>query len=393
MRLGSHWHLAYCTNIHRGETWSEILAGLERHTLAVRDRVAPRSPYAIGLRLGATAARELSDPARLAAFRKWLDRHDCYVFTINGFPYGRFHGTRVKEHVYAPDWTTSARLAYTQQLFELLAALLPPDVPGSVSTVPGSFKEFIRSPSQTARMRANLWNCVEFLAELERRTGRELHLGLEPEPLCHLETTTETARFFEAMRAERPGDDRLDRHLGVNYDACHLAVEFEDAAAALEQLHRHRIRLSKVHLSNALRLPARRAATALGDFRDEVYFHQVVARDERGNLRRFRDLEVALADLGRRRPDRNEEWRVHYHVPLHCQPAAPFQTTADHLAAVLDVLATHPERCRHFEMETYTWEVLPPALKSRDVVDQLVAEYRWTLDALDARGVRPPSAT
>src|SRR5262245_21678060 len=106
-------HLAYCTNIHRCETWAEPLDGLQKHTLAVRDRVAAGQPYAIGLRLGHQAAVELNDRKALSAFRRWLDCENCYVFTINGFPYGRFHGTRVKEQVYAPDWTTRARVEYT----------------------------------------------------------------------------------------------------------------------------------------------------------------------------------------------------------------------------------------------------------------------------------------
>ena len=77
-------------------------------------------------------------------FQRWLGQNDCYVFTINGFPYGQFHGTRVKEQVYAPDWTSPERLVYTNLLFDLLAELLPDGVEGSVSTLPGSFKEFIR---------------------------------------------------------------------------------------------------------------------------------------------------------------------------------------------------------------------------------------------------------
>jgi hypothetical protein len=40
-------------------------------------------------------------------------------------------------------------------------------------------------------------------------------------------------------------------------------------------------------------------------------------------------------------------------------------------------------------METYTWEVLPPALKQQSVVDQLAAEYAWTLDAFAHRGFLP----
>ena len=78
----------------------------------------------------------------LLSFQKWLEEKNCYVFTINGFPYGNFHGERVKEQVYRPDWSTSDRLEYTVLLFEILEKLLQPGEEGSVSTLPGSFKEF-----------------------------------------------------------------------------------------------------------------------------------------------------------------------------------------------------------------------------------------------------------
>jgi hypothetical protein len=39
-------------------------------------------------------------------------------------------------------------------------------------------------------------------------------------------------------------------------------------------------------------------------------------------------------------------------------------------------------------METYTWDVLPPELRSCDVVEQLVAEYDWTLARLAERGLK-----
>src|SRR5436190_4265723 len=138
MKLKHGLHLAYCTNIHRGESWAQIFAALQKYTLAVRDRVGQGCPYAIGLRLGAEAAQELRERPVLLAFQRWLEQEHCYVFTVNGFPYGKFHGTRVKEQVYAPDWTTRERLDYTDLLFDLLAELVPPGVAGSVSTVPVS---------------------------------------------------------------------------------------------------------------------------------------------------------------------------------------------------------------------------------------------------------------
>jgi sugar phosphate isomerase/epimerase len=399
MRLPRGHHLAYCTNIHPAETWPETLAALEEYTLAVRARVCAGRPFAIGLRLSDRASRELTEPSALLHFRRWLERHDCYVFTLNGFPFGRFHGGRVKERVYLPDWTSPERLEYTNRLFDLLAQLLPEGVAGSVSTVPGSFKEFIASPGQLGAIRGNLHACVKHIEEASARAGRELCLGLEPEPLCLLETTRETVDFLDRLRAEHPGDERLEEFLGVNYDTCHLAVEFEEPAEALALLQKHRVKVCKIHLSNALKLRIADCGLRIADcglkaFADDTFLHQVVARNAAGPLTRYRDLDEFLnpqsairnPQLEIRNPQCSEA-RVHFHVPLHTPPAEGFDTTRDHLLGVLDALQAGPKLCSHLEMETYTWRVLPPALKSRSVADQLAAEYEWVLRELRRRGL------
>jgi hypothetical protein len=391
MQLNHSLQLAYCTNIHRGESWQEVFFALQTHTLAVRQKVCPQKPFAIGLRLSQRAAVELSDPNALLEFRRWLEKNACYVFTINGFPYGQFHGTRVKERVYRPDWTSPERLEYTNLLFDLLAELLPGGVEGSVSTLPGSFKEFHPSAGAQKAIRQNLWRCVEHIARVSAKTGRKLHLGLEPEPLCLLECSAETLQFFDQLRAEHPRDERLAGHLGVNYDTCHFAVEFEEPQKALGSLVNHGIKISKIHLSSALKVaPTPEAREELKKFADDIYLHQVVSRDQAGNQNFYRDLPEALAlahpsfvmhhsDL--------PEWRIHFHVPLHAPAAPPFENTNDHLLGVLDLLARNPQMCSHLEMETYTWEVLPPELKSKSVVEQLAAEYEWILGRLRERGL------
>lgn len=420
MKLNHGLHLTYCTNIHRGEDWRETFSGLEQYTLAVRQRVGTSEPFGIGLRLSAQAARELAEPPTLLAFQKWLDRHGCYVFTLNGFPYGRFHGGRVKEQVFAPDWTTRERLDYTNLLFDLLAQLVPPGVEGSVSTLPGSFKEFIYGPAcssgresaptrsgersepthvgcynsfdssaKLAAIRRNLWACVEHIARVSERTGRTLHLGLEPEPLGLFENTAETVAFFNALRDEHPNDPRLNAHLGVNYDACHFALQYESARAALEQFRRHDIKLSKLHLSSALKVRATpEVRTALRAFVDDVYLHQVIARAPDGTLTRYKDLPLALDAINHQPSTINyPEWRIHFHIPLHSPATALFNNTTDHLTELLDVLAESPKLCPHLEFETYTWEVLPPELKNESVVTQLVREYEWCLRELNQRGL------
>ncbi len=387
MNLNHGLHLAYCTNVHRGETWAQTFDTLQQYTLKVRDQICAGKPFAIGLRLGEQTARELSDPATLKNFRTWLDRENCYVFTINGFPYGRFHGGRVKEQVYLPDWTSDERVGYTNLLFDLLAEVVPDGIEGSVSTVPASYKEFIKTPEQETAMRNNLWRTVEHIAAISERTGKALHLGLEPEPLCYLETSEEMVRFYNEIRDDRPGDERLGRHLGVNYDTCHLAIEFEDPHDVVARYRDAGVKISKLHFSNALKVnPTPESLEALKAFDDIVYFHQVISRSADGSIRRIKDLDIALDDVIRKPPAPTDEWRIHFHIPLHCEPTALYGNTADHLLGVMDELQKNPEMCAHIEMETYTWEVMPAEMKG-DIVEQLAGEYRWTLNELGLRGL------
>ena len=395
MKLNAGLHLAYCTNVHRGETWAETFDSLKNYTLKVRERVCPRRPYAIGLRLSNQAARELSDRNCMLEFQRWLGQNQCYVFTINGFPFGRFHGPRIKEQVYEPDWTSPERLEYTNLLFDLLARLVPPGIEGSVSTLPGSFKGFHLHADELKAIRANLWHCVEHIARVSQQTGRVLHLGLEPEPLCLLESSGETIHFFERLRAEHPRDPRLAQHLGVNYDTCHFAVEFEEPHDALGSLVQHGIRISKLHVSSALRvIPTPETRAALKAFADDVYLHQVVVGRADGQRFIYLDLNQALAGEPEEtaEPACPSEWRIHFHIPLHSPATTLFDHTADHILGALDLLAANPQLCSHLEMETYTWEVLPPELKDADVVNQLVAEYEWTLERLCERGLADAAA-
>ncbi|MCE0496710.1 MAG: metabolite traffic protein EboE [Methylacidiphilales bacterium] len=383
MRLKNNLHLAYCTNIHRGDDWPETQASLEKYTLAVKERVCPGRLYAIGLRLSDLASRQLSEPRTLDAFRRWLHQHQCYVFTINGFPFGQFHGAKVKERVYLPDWTHPERLAYTNRLFDLLAQLLPEGVEGSVSTLPGSFKEFIITGEQKTRIRGQLWRCLDHIEQCSVLHGRRLHLGVEPEPLGLWETSAETLRFFQEMEADRPGDSRLRTLLGVNYDTCHMAVEYEKPADVVTALQKEGVRISKIHLSSALQIvPDKVGREWLRRFADDTYLHQVVAQTMDGTLRRDKDLDVALDQ-----PPGDDEWRIHFHVPLHATNLAHGKTTTPHLLGLLDLLARQPGLCSHLEMETYTWEVLPEELRAKSVVDQLVREYEWCLNQLAQRGL------
>ena len=348
----------------------------------------------VGLRLSAIAAEALDAPAKLDALREFLASEQLYVFTINGFPYGPFHGERVKEQVYSPDWRTPERLAYTDRLANLLAALLPgdqSDLTGSVSTVPGAFLADAHGTARDSIAEALLRHAAH-LAALEDRTGRRVTLALEPEPMCLMETTAEAVGFFEdylftaraaarfatlSGRATAAAETLLRRHLGLCLDACHAAVEFETPADSLAALRRAGVAVMKLQLSSALVVPHMDAAAAelLRRFDDGVYLHQVVERGPDG-LARYLDLPEALA-AWQADGIRGREWRVHCHVPVfHDAPLGRLATTQPTL---LDLLARQRDDgiSPHLEVETYTWDVLPPELQEDGLDAAISRELAW----------------
>ncbi len=205
----------------------------------------------------------------------------------------------MKETVYAPDWRTDERRDYTIQLADILAAMLPDTIEGSISTVPGSFKPWIKTDDDKLAMARNLAACVAYLAALRDDTGRTIHLGLEPEPDCFLETTGETIAFFNDVlytrgaeevarllgtgRAE--GEALVRRHLGVCFDTCHVALQYEDPLASLRAYQAEGIRISKIQLSAALQTRSDLESwEALKPFREPVYLHQTKGRAASGAI-------------------------------------------------------------------------------------------------------------
>ncbi len=355
-------HLTYCLNIHPGETWEESVAAIRTHAAAVKERVSPDRPFGLGLRLSARAASELR--SQVPAFRDYLADAGMYVFTINGFPYGRFHGTRVKELAYEPDWSRPERREYSEVLARILAELLPEGVDGSISTVPVAYGKAL--PAEAVD---NLAGIAEALARIEAQTGRTIVLALEPEPDCLIETTDEAVRFWGELRSRAAAE--VLRFLGVCLDTCHAAVEFESPADSIRRLRAAGIPVPKIQISSALVVPpGADPVKLLAPFADEVYLHQTRVMSD-GQLLRFPDLPDAL------RANPYGEWRVHFHVPLHFAGAGRLKTTARLLDA--DFFAEALKADRHLEIETYSFNVLPGPRK--DVVDSIVSEFAWLFEA------------
>lgn len=396
-------HLGYCTNIHAGETWTDHFAALQESVPELKKRLSPEAPFGIGLRLSNIASEELEIPENLVAFQHWLAQNDCYVFTMNGFPFGGFHDTVVKDQVHAPDWTTEARVEYTKRLFRILSVLLPVDelgnpIQGGVSTSPLTYRLWFEWEQPAARdyiFSQTTQNVLEVVAELVRlrkQTDRLMHLDLEPEPDGIIETADEFISWFtdyllpmgieqlseQFGLTDEEAEAAICEHVRLCYDVCHFAVGYERPAEVLDKLKNYGLRVGKIQISAALKAEFPAAADeremvrqAFEEFNEPTYLHQVVARTKTGELLRFPDLPDALAAFD----ETHAEWRAHFHVPLFVADYGVLNSTQDDIREVLRLQADRMFT-NQLEVETYTWGVLPEDLK-KNLVDSIEREMKW----------------
>lgn len=385
-------HLTFCTNIYAGERWSAHFAVLKDSFPVLKAKLSPEKPMGIGLRLSNLASIELLQENHLEEFKQWLNEVDGYVFTMNGFPYGGFHHTRVKDQVHAPDWTTTERLHYTVRLFNILAEILPEGMDGGISTSPLSYKPWFPTLNErelaTATATENILKVAEELKKIKERTGKLLHLDVEPEPDGFLESGPEFIEWYEnvLLQAGELREDIIKEHITLCYDVCHFAIGYEPHAGIIDELKEKGILVGKIQISAALKakLPeaiSERAAVinALARFDEPTYLHQVIAKQKDGTLVRYPDLSNALAD---KENVNSTEWRAHFHVPIFVEDMGLIQSTQADIKAVLDYHKSKPFT-NHLEVETYTWEVLPASLKA-PLNDSIVRELQWVKDILES---------
>jgi hypothetical protein len=396
----AYGHLTYCTNIHPGETWADHFAQLKTHVPGIKKTISPNQSFGIGLRLANTASLELRKEENLKAFQQWLKEQDCYVFTMNGFPYGGFHHTVVKDKVHQPDWTTSERVQYTNRLAQILAALLPDGIEGGISTSPLSYRYWHKEEDKPAifeRATLHVLQVVEQLAQIKRTSGQLIHIDIEPEPDGLLQNGDE---FFEWYInyllpvgtiylkdkwncSEGEARAAIRDHVQLCYDVCHFAIGFEKPEEVLATAKTHGIKIGKIQISAALKSllgngeQREKVINAFKQFNEPTYLHQVIARKKDSSLEYFADLPPALEKAN---DPSFVEWRSHFHVPLFIEDYGLLQSTQEDITNVLLLHAKQPFS-NHLEIETYTWDVLPQELKL-PIAQSIIREMQWVKAAL-----------
>ncbi len=402
MKIAGDIHFSYCTNIHPGESWEETFQALKNNLPLVKEKIVPLEKMGIGLRLSARAAGELLSGNNLSEFKYWLSCYNLYVFTINGFPYGGFHNIRVKDDVHKPDWQTGERLLYTQNLIDILSELLPAGMEGSISTSPLSYRPWYKNSAETEKAIATatkkLVEVAVYLKNLEEEKNILIHIDIEPEPDGFLENAGDVAEYYNAYLLKEgkeyfsactgvdSDEARYDllRYIRICYDVCHFALAFECIQEVMECWRPLGIQVGKIQISAALeaRLSGELAENEkvlneLLRFDESTYLHQLVAETkDRKSCLRYPDLSGIDKSVFTQQPV--ERIRVHFHVPVFIERYGYLVSTQQEIKNTLAWLKKN-KISNHWEVETYTWTVLPDDLRF-DLPASIAREMQWIVD-------------
>ncbi len=386
----------YCTNVHPGATIEDLRTSLGNFAVSVRTHLGTDMPLRIGLWLSARTATQLRDPDACRRFADFLQQRRLLPYTLNGFPYGDFHGEVVKHAVYEPNWLHQDRLEYTLTLVEILDQVLQPSTYGSISTLPIAWGIPQLTEQQSQLAAQSLACVVRRLDELEQTSGRRICLCLEPEPGCALQYAMDVVRFFERFLDRADRSDRVRRYVGVCHDICHANVMFEPQADVLHRYRQAGIHIGKVQVSSSVQAHFHRTDPpqlrqrrweSLQQFTEDRYLHQTCVRGPDQRITAFADLPLAIRVAGTQGLLVDSEWRVHFHVPIYAAKLGLLDTGQSDIFRCLELLP--PSEETHLEVETYAWNVLPAELRQADISAGIAGEMQWLEQVMNDPAARP----
>jgi hypothetical protein len=379
------FQIAYCSNVHAGSNLAETYKNLRQHAVAVKGAFRPASDESmgIGLWLSAASATDVcaGDGSEIHRFKEFLLQSGFDPFTFNGFPFGDFHQEVVKRDVYLPTWFESDRLSYTQSLIRLILEFSDsPEL--SISTLPIAWGNPGCSPSQLENAAKNLADIAMYCSRIEAETGRLVHLCIEPEPGCQIQYGQDLVNFFEQHLLSAGDEALLRRHIRACHDVCHAVVMCESQEDVLSLYRNAGVEVGKVQVSSAIVAdfdalePADRveAIQQLSQFAEDRYLHQTTVQVH-DDTTFFEDLPMALQAVTEPKQTRGM-WRIHFHIPIYLQEFGLLKASQPDIVECISKCRQY-SNVKHFEVETYAWNVLPKDLQEDVLADGITKELNW----------------
>ncbi len=383
--------LTYCSNIFKEKTLYDLLEKIEKYAFFLR-KTFKKKWVGLSLCMSNKLIIELHEFKKLIFFGKWLKRHNFYLSSLNGFVYKVFHKKKIKENIYYPDWTSKNRNLYTKKLIMLLVHMKTGFNNSSISTMPISFRNWCKKKDRKYiffRSSVNILDILNYLVMLNKKKKCFIHLDIEPEPFCLIESFENFLNFYFKWLIPnlnfclyisyiKRSLYYLKKYINLCYDICHFSVNYYNHDKIISSILKNKLKVGKVQVSSALEVfPDCNNKTIIIN---ELFFltkskflHQNTAFDKNNSL--FIKNSDIIFILNK---TLTYNTRIHCHMPLYLTRYKKFlKTTSEETKAVfLKIL--NQLNVRHVEIETYTYDML---LKN-EKFSSIVKEYTLVINLM-----------
>jgi len=370
-------HLSYSLNVYNLSSLNDIIKLCDNEISYIRNSLNYKNtPFALGLWLNAQVANELQNNDNLKLFGEYLKKKNYYISTINAFPFKHFHYKIVKENVYLPDWSELSRVEYTKDIIRILANLLPHNIVGSISSLPGGYK-YRFNQNKIEKMKKNIIDIGKYLYQIYEQTGKKIILSFEMEPDCYWENVKDFIIFYNKLKEIHKN---ITPFIGVCYDTCHQEIVTPDNHTGLDLLLENRIPIGKIQFSAALYAPNSQSRDELKSlkFLESIYLHQTISIKNNQSTR--------WADLIKPVEKNIDNLIIHFHTPIFLDKLTEHLfVKKKELIYVLGKLKSGECECENLEIETYTYNLIQSIL-NEDTIEKFISkEYQWIINQLSVK--------
>lgn len=392
MLLKNKYHLTYCSNIFKEKTWKNLFCKLKIYITNLR-KFFKKKHIGLSLCLSNSLANEIKKTDNISNLKMWLKKNRLYISSINGFVYQTFHQKKIKENIYLPDWTSKKRLNFTQNLIDILKNIIKKNHDGSISTLPISYKSWTKDNHKhyvLYKTSKHLSELLILLINIKKQIKNIIHLDIEPEPQCMIETYKETHTFFEQWLLPICKKYLIPRykkqklithiytHIKICYDICHFSVNFENHKEILNSIQKSKIKIGKIQISSALKINLnnnnkKSQLKTLLTLQSSPFLHQTTEKVAK-KIKKYTDIKHILETFEQKT---HGEMRIHCHISIHEKIYKNIETTHQETQETLKIFLK-TLRIKHIEIETYTHNII----YDDNPLAAIIKEYNWAIHTL-----------
>ncbi|HIH2762444.1 MAG TPA: metabolite traffic protein EboE [Candidatus Azoamicus sp. MARI] len=383
MKMKNKYIITYCSNIFKNNNVLDLFYNLNKYKKELKGYKN------ISICLSNKIIKEINDKRNIEKILNWTKINKKNIPLINGFVYKNFHQKLIKEKIYYPDWTKKERLNFTKNIIFFAQKLNKKSKICGISTLPITYNIWIKK-----NIKYNLKKTINYffdilniLMQIKKYKNILIHIDIEPEPFCFLESCKDFIYFFKLWLMPglkkkiktyfnintREATKIIAKHLNLCFDTCHSAVMFENEKKSLDLIRQLKIKIGRVQVSSAIKIKNinNKNFTHLTFLKKSPFLHQSLIKMKNLTFIKtndFKNIKIINNNL-------IKEIRIHCHVPIYIKKILKyFETTQKELKNSLINIIKHNDT-RNLEIETYTYNILYK--KKNNKIKSMIKEYNW----------------